>query len=98
MNLLLRHDNVVFQDQTVYTTGNAYIGCIFRRCMMVAVGLGNAAFERCNFEACAWHINVIVHDPQTCEGLQQLVNVARQCVPSAPATGLPPPSSPGPMN
>lgn len=97
MNLLLRHDNVVFQDQAVYTSGNAYVGCTFRRCTMVAVGLGNAVFDHCNFEACTWHINVIVHDAQSCEALQQLLNVARRCVPTVPEAGLPPPPA-GPMN
>ena len=35
---LLRHDDVVFDDQTVYSSGHAYFGCEFHRCTIVNTG------------------------------------------------------------
>jgi hypothetical protein len=61
MSVLLAHREVVFEDATVYVTGHAYLGCTFRRCTLVYNG-GAGNFERCRFEGCVWHVNMVVHD------------------------------------
>lgn len=58
---LLRHDQVVYEDQTVYVSGNAYFGCEFHRCTMVMSG-GPSILSDCQFGGCIWHLNVILHD------------------------------------
>ncbi|MGE5609239.1 MAG: hypothetical protein ACM359_08290 [Bacillota bacterium] len=83
MSVLLKHENRVFEDQTVYATGNAYHGCIFRRCVLVAASVNNMVFDQCSFEACVWHLNFVVHDHETCEAAQKLLRYARQSVPTA---------------
>ncbi|MFI5377727.1 MAG: hypothetical protein ACHRHE_00355 [Tepidisphaerales bacterium] len=82
MSVLLKHENRVFEDQTVYATGNAYHACVFRRCVFVAASPGNMVFDECVFDACAWHLNFVVHDLETCEAAQKLLRYARQSVPT----------------
>jgi hypothetical protein len=93
MSVLLKHENRVFEDQTVYATGNAYVGCVFRRCVLVAVSAGGMVFDECRFEACVWHLNVVVHDDETCEGAQRLLRYARQSLPAVDS-GVPARQSP----
>ncbi len=87
MNVVLKHEDRVFEDQTVYATGNAYHGCVFRRCVLVAASAGNMVFDQCSFETCAWHLNFVVHDLESCEAAQKLLRHARQSVPTMD-TGL----------
>ena len=61
MQTLLRHDNVVFEDQTVYVTGNAYIGCEFHRCTMILKGFP-FHMESSQFHGCIWAVDFVIHD------------------------------------
>ena len=83
MSILLKHEDTVFEDQTIYATGNAYVGCTFRRCVLVVVGASNMVFDACDFQACVWHFNVVVHDDESVEAFQKLLRCARQSIPTA---------------
>jgi hypothetical protein len=71
---LLFHDDLVIDDQVVYVTGHAYRRCKFNRCTFYIRDLA-AVFENCDFAGCAWHIDMVVHDPQQLRALQQLLQV-----------------------
>lgn len=83
MGVLLKHENTVFEDQTVYATGNAYVGCTFRRCVLVAVSTADMVFDKCEFETCIWHLNVVIHDHKSCAAIEKLLGFIRQSVPTA---------------
>jgi hypothetical protein len=40
-------------------------------------------FDACDFQACVWHFNVVVHDAESVEAFQKLLRCARQSVPTA---------------
>ena len=61
MATLVLHQDKVFEDQTVYLTGSAYVGCTFRRCALVLKGVA-AQIERCTCESCIWHLDFVAHD------------------------------------
>lgn len=73
INLLL-HDDLVIDDQVVYVTGHSYRRCKFNRCTFFIRDL-TANFENCTFAGCAWHIDMIIHDPQQLPGLQYLLKI-----------------------
>jgi hypothetical protein len=78
---LLRHDRTVFENQTVYITGNAYVACEFHRCTLVFTGFP-FALEDCEFRGCIWHLNILLHDPrQTEEVIELLSEMVLQTVP-----------------
>lgn len=91
MGVLLKHENTIFEDQTIYATGNAYVNCTFRRCVLVVVSSAEMIFDQCQFQACAWHLNLVVHDHKSCAALETLLGLARQSVPTA--AGGPPVSA-----
>ena len=87
MSLLLRHADVAFADQVVYLTGHAYERCTFLRCTMVVQGTGNTALVECSFVACAWHLDVILHETGQLEDFEaNLLPMIRASVPKL-ATG-----------
>lgn len=62
MSVLLVHENVIFEDATVYLTGNAYFDCTFRRCTLI-VREPAMVLTGCEFDSsCIWHIDMIIHD------------------------------------
>lgn len=73
MPILLRHNDTVFEDRTVYATGNAYLKCNFRRCTVVFKGLP-FLFDTCIFSGCIWHIDVLLHDREQTTELMQFVS------------------------
>ena len=87
MGTLLLHHDKVFEDQTLYLTGNAYIGCTFKRCALVLKGVV-AQIERCAFESCIWHLDFVVHDS---DKLNQFVShtapFIAKSLPKAPDSG-----------
>ncbi len=98
---LLRHDNVKFQDQTVYFTGNAYFGCEFHKCVIIVKGLPYF-YQNCKFNGCIWHLDLILHDREQAIGLQKFIaeNIALS-LPSVATDKVdspPPPSFQGPID
>ena len=90
MSLLLRHSDVSFSDQVVYLTGHAYERCAFVRCTMVVQGTGNTALVECSFIACAWHLDVILHETGQLEDFEaNLLPMIRASVPMLPANLAP---------
>jgi hypothetical protein len=61
MAVLLKHEDVVFDDETIYSSGNAYKRCTFNRCVIV-VRDTPGVFEDCGFSGCIWHVDILVHD------------------------------------
>jgi hypothetical protein len=57
--LLTKHDGVTFQNQTVYISGQAFVGCTFIGCTLI---LREAVYhmDRCTFERCNWHIDRVM--------------------------------------
>ncbi len=85
---LLRHDGVIFEDQTVYLTGNAYFNCEFKRCAFVVVGTPFSVLNGCKLEGCIWHLNVVLHDQQQAMGFVEfLKNVVQRSVPTSESGG-----------
>ena len=97
MSLLLRHSDVSFSDQVVYLTGHAYERCSFVRCTLVVQGTGNTALVECSFVACAWHLDVILHETGQLEDFEaNLLPMIRASVPTVPVN--PAPASLSPAN
>ena len=61
MATLVRHDNVSFRDQVVYTAGHAFVNCAFERCTMV-IRESTGVLENCAFSNCVWHLDVLVSE------------------------------------
>ena len=79
-----------FSDQVVYLTGHAYERCTFARCTMVVQGTGNTALVECSFVACAWHLDVILHETGQLEDFEaNLLPMIRASVPTLPANLAP---------
>ena len=70
MATLVRHDNVSFRDQTIYTAGHAFVNCSFERCTMV-LRESTGVLENCAFSNCVWHLDVLVSER---ERFRQLVD------------------------
>lgn len=70
MPTLVRHDNITFNDQTVYMAGHAFANCTFDRCTMV-VRESTGVLENCAFNNCVWHLDVLVSER---ERFRQLVD------------------------
>ncbi len=58
-NLLTKHEDEKFENQTVYISGQAFIHCKFIACTLV---LRESVYhlEGCTFERCNWHIDCLV--------------------------------------
>jgi hypothetical protein len=69
--VLLRHSNLTFRDQTVYLTGHAYERCHFTRCTFVVQGTGNTALIECDFVACVWHLDIILHEKEQLDDFER---------------------------
>ncbi len=73
MPILLSHHEAIFEDQTVYLTGHAYIGCTFRRCTLVLKSTGDVILNSCHFEACVWHLDLVISDHRVWDEFAQRV-------------------------
>jgi hypothetical protein len=73
--LLLRRDNAVFENQTIYATANAYFGCEFRRCVIIFKGFPSA-FVNCKFSDYIWHLDFVLHDPKQVTALSNFIDQA----------------------
>ena len=61
MSVLLRRENLAYRDQVVYAAGHAFVNCTFDGCTIV-VREATAVLERCTFNGCIWHLDVMVTD------------------------------------
>jgi hypothetical protein len=71
MNVLLRHDNIAFDDEMVLLTGHAYFNCVFTRCTLVVKSLGDTHLENCRFQGCVWHLDLLIFDVELWTQFQQ---------------------------
>ena len=79
--LLTKHENETFQNQTVYISGQAFIGCTFTACTLV---LRETIYhlDRCTFERCNWHVDRVLlwGAPESCS----FVRVTKEQIKHAP--------------
>lgn len=93
--LLTKHENETFQNQTVYISGQAFIGCTFTACTLVlretVYHLDNCTFERCN-----WHVDWVLMwgSPESVREIKALVNMIEQAQQQALAQGQQNPGQP----
>jgi len=86
MTTLLRHDQAVFDDQTVYATGNAYLGCEFRRCTIILKGVP-FLFDTCIFDSCVWDLSLVIHCREQAAALSSFFSTTiMQSLPMTPET------------
>jgi thiaminase len=77
--LLTKHENQTFSNQTVYISGQAFIGCTFTACTLIlretVYHLQNCTFERCN-----WHVDWVLMwgSPESLREIKALVNLIEQ--------------------
>ena len=57
--LITKHEGVVFQNQTVYISGQAFIRCKFVACTLI---LRETLYhlQECTFERCNWHVDWVL--------------------------------------
>jgi hypothetical protein len=90
--LLTKHEGVLFQNQTVYLSGQAFIRCTFTACTMV---LRETVYylEGCTFDRCNWHVDRVLMwgSPESLQEIKALVamieNVQQQQETSATQAG-----------
>lgn len=77
--LLTKHENQTFINQTVYISGQAFIGCTFTACTLIlretVYHLQNCTFERCN-----WHVDWVLMwgSPESLREIKALVSLIEQ--------------------
>jgi hypothetical protein len=86
--LLTKHENQTFLNQTIYISGQAFIGCTFTACTLV---LRETVYhlDRCTFERCNWHVDRILMwgAPESIQELKALVNMIEQAQQQAGTQG-----------
>jgi hypothetical protein len=95
MTVLLRHDNIAFEDEVVLVTGHAYFNCVFTRCTLIVRSLSDTHLENCRFNGCVWHLDVLVYDVDAWTQFQQ--NAMKWISESLPNV-TPPPSPSSKLN
>lgn len=90
--ITLLHEGVTFEHQSIYLSGHSYENCVFRRCTLVVKDFSAIGVVRnCQFEACVWYLNVMVHDAAAWRMfLEHLAPVISQVLPAGPADGTAP--------
>ena len=77
--LLTKHENKTFENQTVYISGQAFIGCTFTACTLV---LRETIYhlDRCTFERCNWHVDRVLlwGAPESIQEIKALVGMIEQ--------------------
>src|ERR1051325_8304326 len=77
--LLTKHEGETFQNQTVYISGAAFLGCTFTACTLILretiYHLQNCTFERCN-----WHVDWVLMwgSPESLREIKALVGLIEQ--------------------
>lgn len=92
----LIHEGKVFEDCTVYLTGNAFYDCKFYRCTFVIREGGIPAMVGCHIECCVWHIDLMFSDHRNWDSFVRImVPLVEQSLPRAltdqPGEGTPSP-------
>ena len=79
--LLTKHENQVFQNQTIYISGQAFVGCTFTGCTLV---LRESVYhmDRCTFERCNWHIDRVLMwgNMESIRELKTLITMVEQAL------------------
>ena len=95
--LLTKHENETFLNQTVYISGQAFIGCTFTACTLV---LRETLYhlDQCTFERCNWHVDWVLMwgSPESIREIKALVAMIEQAQQQALAAGNLPGSAPRP--
>ena len=77
--LLSKHEGVKFQNQTVYISGQAFVGCTFTDCTLV---LRETIYylKDCTFDRCNWHVDWVLMwgSPESIVQLKALVERIEQ--------------------
>jgi hypothetical protein len=68
MTSLMRRDNIVFRDQTVYMAGHAFVNCTFEHCTIV-VRESTGVLDNCTFNHCVWHLDLFIGDRERFQAL-----------------------------
>jgi hypothetical protein len=68
---VILHRGVTLRDATVYLSGHAYHNCRFERCTLV-VRESNFSCTGCSFEACTFHLDMVLHDRIGLENLRDI--------------------------
>ena len=50
-----KHEGETFESETVWITGHAYFGCIFKKCTMIVTN-GPGTLNNCKIEDCTWRL------------------------------------------
>lgn len=74
--LLTKHENLTFQNQTIYISGQAFIRCTFIGCTLV---LRETVYylEGCTFDRCNWHVDRVLMwgSPESVQEVKALVQM-----------------------
>jgi hypothetical protein len=74
--LLTKHEGETFHNQTVYISGQAFIGCTFSACTLV---LRETIYhlQECTFERCNWHVDWVLlwGSPESLREIKALVTL-----------------------
>jgi len=77
--LLTKHEGVTFRNQTVYISGQAFVGCTFVDCTLV---LRETVYylQDCTFDRCNWHVDWVLMwgNPDSIAQLKALVERIEQ--------------------
>ena len=84
--LLTKHEGEAFTNQTVYISGQAFIGCSFTACTLV---LRETVYhlDRCTFERCNWHVDWVLlwGSPDSIREIKALIAMIESAQSSLPA-------------
>jgi len=49
----MRHEDRIFNNDTIRIDGNTYVRCVFRDCTLIFSASGSFGFDSCSFDRCA---------------------------------------------
>ena len=94
--LLTKHEAETFVNQTVYISGQAFIGCTFTACTLV---LRETVYhlDKCTFERCNRHVDWVLlwGSPESIREIKALIAMIEQAQGQLPGT---PPPADAPVN
>lgn len=92
--LLTKHEGETFTNQTVYISGQAFIGCSFTACTLV---LRETVYhlDKCTFERCNWHVDWVLlwGSPESIKEIKALIAMIEQAQVQLPADPAAAPAS-----
>ena len=77
--VLTKHENVTFEHETVFISGQAFVNCRFVGCTLVLRD-GIFHLEKCAFERCNWHVDMLLlwANAQSLQALKSLIGMLEQ--------------------